>query len=85
MLRLPPDLVIQPIVPDSGIPPLAFGAELPAPHDLRLAAPSIVLRNPQLDEQPWTYLRFSKQFHEIREDVRQLGTLTPLKEFVESL
>jgi hypothetical protein len=49
------------------------------------AGPSIVLRNPQLDERPWTYLRFSKQFREIREDARQLGTLTPLKEFVESM
>lgn len=36
MLRLPPDLVIQPVVPDSGIPPLEFGSELPAPHELRL-------------------------------------------------
>ena len=36
LLRLPPDLVIQPIAPDSSMPPLDFGAELPAPHVLQL-------------------------------------------------
>lgn len=43
-----------------------------------------MLSNPPLDEQPWTYLRFSKQFREIREDARQLGALSPLDELVQS-
>jgi hypothetical protein len=47
--------------------------------------PSIVLRNPELDDRPWIYQRFSKQFHETREDARQLGSLKPLEEWVESI
>jgi hypothetical protein len=46
--------------------------------------PSIVLRNPELDDRPWIYQRFSKQFHETREDARQLGSLRPLEEWVEN-
>ncbi len=46
--------------------------------------PSIVLRDPQLDERPWTYLRFSKQSHETREDACQLERLIPLEQLVES-
>ena len=46
---------------------------------------SIVLRNPELDDRPWTYQRFSRRFFETREDARQLGALKPLKEWVESV
>lgn len=46
--------------------------------------PSIVLRNPELDDRPWTYQRFSKRLHEIREDARQLGALKPLGEWVKN-
>lgn len=38
LLRLPPDLVIQPVAPDSSMPPLDFGSGLPVPHDLPLPA-----------------------------------------------
>lgn len=43
--------------------------------------PSIVLRNPALDERPWTYERFSKAFQATREDAKQLGVLRPLADF----
>ena len=43
--------------------------------------PSVVLRNPRLDERPWTYERFSKHFEATREDAKQLGTLRPLDDF----
>jgi hypothetical protein len=43
--------------------------------------PSIVLRNPHLDERPWTYERFSKAYDTTREDTKQLGTLRPLSGF----
>jgi hypothetical protein len=43
--------------------------------------PSVVLRNPGLDERPWTYERFSKDFQATREDAKQLGVLRPLADF----
>jgi hypothetical protein len=43
--------------------------------------PSVVIRNPRLDERPWTYERFSKHYEATREDAKQLGTLRPLAYF----
>ncbi len=47
--------------------------------------PTIVLRDPQLDENSWTYERFSRQFQAVRDDARELGSFTTLGDLAESL
>lgn len=45
----------------------------------------IVLRDPELGPEPWTYERFSKGFESKLEDAGRLGRLRPLSDFVEDI
>src|SRR5262245_27874210 len=40
LLRIPPDLVIQPVSHDPNIPALAFGPDVPTPHEIHLPSSS---------------------------------------------
>jgi hypothetical protein len=46
---------------------------------------TIVVRDPALDREPWTYDRFSKRFAALRDDASALGRVVSLSDLVESL